>query len=286
MGCGPAVDQDGSTADSSSSGAGPTTTTTQGTTGTPGTSSSTSTTSADDDSGAPESSSGSPIDLPLDDCSLFAQDCPPGFKCMPYSNDGGPEWNDTRCTLLAPDPQASGESCSTADPFGGVDDCELGSMCWDVDAETGTGYCIDFCRGSETEPSCEDGCERCAISDGTPLPLCVPLCDPLAQDCDGETACYAVNDGFACVPDASRGSGGIGEACEFLNSCGGGSFCADAALLPSCEGTGCCTPFCDAAAADACDAMLAGTVCVPWYDEGDRPSGCATETLGVCLLPQ
>ncbi|MEX1364969.1 MAG: hypothetical protein AB1Z98_17710, partial [Nannocystaceae bacterium] len=34
---------------------------------------------------------------PPPQCSLFAQDCPDGEKCMPWANDGGDAWNATIC---------------------------------------------------------------------------------------------------------------------------------------------------------------------------------------------
>jgi hypothetical protein len=284
LGCGPAVDQDGSTADSSSSG--------PASTSSPGTSEpATAATSIADTTIADAETSEAgdlpvpPPDLVPDGCDLFAQDCPAGFKCMPYSNDGGAVWNDLRCTPIARDPQVAGASCTAEDPLSGVDDCELGSMCWDVDLDTHVGFCIDFCRGSEADPSCDGACESCHVYNSAPLALCVPDCDPIAQDCAEGQACYPIDDRFACSPDAAGSAGGIGEPCEFLNDCRGGSFCAGAERVPGCEGTGCCTPYCDVDLADVCDAMIAGTVCMPWYEPGRGPDGCATGTLGACALP-
>jgi hypothetical protein len=34
---------------------------------------------------------------PSIECDQWAQDCPPGEKCMPWANDGGSSWNATRC---------------------------------------------------------------------------------------------------------------------------------------------------------------------------------------------
>src|SRR5262245_15971404 len=31
------------------------------------------------------------------ECDVWAQDCPPGEKCMPWANDGGSSWNSLRC---------------------------------------------------------------------------------------------------------------------------------------------------------------------------------------------
>ena len=76
------------------------------------------------------------LDLPTS-CSTFAQDCPPGFKCMPWASDGGNSWNATRCVPIAPDPNAPGEPCTVeGSGVSGLDDCDGTSMCWDVDPDT------------------------------------------------------------------------------------------------------------------------------------------------------
>jgi hypothetical protein len=92
---------------------------------------------------------------------------------MPWADDGGTEWNATKCSALDPDSKAPGEPC-TAEGSGvsGVDDCEEGSMCWDVDPDTLQGFCVAFCIGTEANPSCADPELVCTILDF--LPLCLP----------------------------------------------------------------------------------------------------------------
>ena len=221
------------------------------------------------------------------ECDQFTQDCPRGEKCMPWANDGGSSWNGSRCAPLDPNPQQPGEPCMVeGSGFSGIDNCELGSMCFDVDPETNSGECVAFCQGNEANPFCADACSQCAIGGDSVLILCIPECDPVAQDCDPGEGCYPINDSFGCVVDAGGDSGTIGEACEFVNVCDPGSLCAPTENVPGCaDATGCCTPFCNVDVVDNCDALVPGTSCVPWFDDGQRPDGCGSGTIGACLLP-
>jgi hypothetical protein len=299
--CGPVVDGsgDGSNADTTSSSTSPS----------PTTSPSSSISDADATSSPPtdDTSPPDPSDptTPSDDattislepdvpytpyeCSLWDQDCADGEKCMPYANDGGPVWNATMCVPIDRNPRDVGESCTVeGNGVSGIDDCIEGAMCFYVDDEN-EGECVAFCAGNEANPTCDDACSQCNITSDGILTLCLPSCDPVAQDCGEGFGCYPIPEEFACAPDAGGEDGAIGSPCEFVNVCDPGLFCADTALLPACESNiGCCTPFCDADAADVCDQMMEGTVCVPWWEEGEEPKEACLETgtVGGCLLPQ
>jgi hypothetical protein len=249
-----------------------------------------------------ESTSGGPVMTSLvfidegdhgigDECDLWQQDCPRGEKCMPWANDGGSSWNATRCSPIDEDPDAPGEPC-TVEGIGtsGIDSCELGAMCWDVDEETLEGHCVAFCVGSPEEPMCEAPSTMCTQSGDSVLILCLPTCDPLQQDCPAGDACYPVQDYWSCAPDASGEAGGYGDACEFINVCDPGYVCLDASAVPPgepCEGaTGCCTAICnlDDPLGDAqCEGAAGGQTCQPWYENGAAPPGY--ELVGVCALP-
>ncbi|MBX7077935.1 MAG: hypothetical protein K1X88_02035 [Nannocystaceae bacterium] len=219
------------------------------------------------------------------DCSLWQQDCPRGQKCMPWANDGGNSWNSTRCTPIAPDPHDVGEPCTVeGSGVSGIDDCRLGAMCFDVDPDTLMGTCVALCTGSPNDPQCAGTCEFCTISDEGSLTVCLPTCDPLAPSCDDDEVCVAIDDGFQCAPIPNL-TAGLGEPCEFPNQCTAGLQCIAADVVGGCgDGISCCSPVCDTAAGFDCDAVLPGTVCVPWYAQ--PPSdGCVTPTLGVCALP-
>jgi hypothetical protein len=229
-------------------------------------------------------------DDPAFECDVFAQDCPVGEKCTAWANDGGEEWNATRCVPVAPDPDQPGESCMVeGGPVSGIDTCDLGSLCLDVDDETLTGTCVALCTGTVDAPTCEEEGTVCAISNGGALALCRPACDPLAQDCPAGDGCYPFQGGWACAADASGGSG-YGEPCEFINACAPGLACLDSGAVPpgeACEGAaGCCTEICDVTdpAGDMqCAGAPGGQICEPWFDPGRAPAGL--EDVGVCAVP-
>jgi hypothetical protein len=279
LGCGPAVDSGGSGGTSSTSMSDPST-------------SSTSTTSTSTTSSTGESSSGASVDLGewppgfiMDpdgesvsiECSVWDQDCPPGEKCMPWANDGGNAWIATRCSPIAPDPRQPGEPCTVqGSGVSGLDDCDVASMCWDVDPETNVGECVAFCMGSENNPICAEPGHQCTInSDGT-LILCIPTCNPLAQDCLVDEGCYDAGDAFRCVPDASGEMGVAGDPCEYPNVCDPGLYCALPEHGPGCASSGCCSHYCDVQT----PACLDGQECLPYFGEGEAPPGY--ENVGVC----
>ncbi len=215
------------------------------------------------------------------ECSTWEQDCPEGEKCMPWANDGGSAWNATRCSPIDPNPDDVDEACTVeGSGVSGIDSCVLGAMCWDVDPETDMGTCVPMCIGSENNPMCEDPGRQCTISAEGVLTLCIPQCNPLEPGtCPELQACYPINDGFTCAPDASGDGGGVFEPCEFINACDSGTMCANSEVVGVCDEAfaGCCTPYCDTEA-PVCPGM---TDCFPFYEEGLAPPGY--ETLGVCL---
>jgi len=226
------------------------------------------------------------LDLP-EDCSSIEQDCPPGYKCMPYANDGSNTWNDRTCMPVVDDPQGVGEPCTVqGSAVSGLDDCDATSMCWNVLPETNEGVCAAFCVAPEEDPGCAEPCQTCIISVEGLLPLCFLSCDPVAQDCSDGQACYPWLDAFGCIPDASGRQGGIGEPCEFTNGCSVGTICVDQAQVPDCGGFGCCVPTCSVGGEDPCPSLLPGTECVPWFeDEPPIPLSCFMTEPGACLAP-
>jgi hypothetical protein len=223
------------------------------------------------------------------ECDIFVQDCRPGEKCTGWADDGGSSVNATKCVPVADDPGGIGEPCHVqGSPLSGIDDCELGVYCWNVDPKTLEGICVAWCVGDESNPQCEDPSLECPICGDSCLPLCVPMCSPLAQDCPEGSACYPAQDAWDCAPDASGEQGGYGDPCEFLNVCDPGLICLDSSAVPACEGTfGCCSEACDTTdpAGDLqCAGAAEGQTCQPWYEEGAAPLGY--ENLGVCALPQ
>jgi hypothetical protein len=220
-------------------------------------------------------------------CDVWSQDCPPGEKCMPYANDGGGAWNSAGCFPLDEDPKDPGEPCTVfGDGGSGLDDCGPRAMCWNVDPETKMGECVGMCAGSEANPVCGDPCTNCMINGEGVLVLCLPACDPLAQDCGQGSACYPIVTTFACAPDVSGMTGAAGDPCAFINVCDAGLLCAAAPAVPGCESSGCCTPFCDVDEPDDCNEQVPGSVCVALFDIGEYSETCLpTGTIGFCAVP-
>ncbi len=288
VGCGPQVDlEDGSTSTSVGSSTGPVQTSVDPTVAT--SSMTVATSSADvSTSGADPDEGGSSTGVVIpEDCSILEQDCPRGYKCMPWADNGGSSWNDTKCVPIVADPSAAGEPCTVVGSgTSGEDDCDGTSMCWDVDPETNIGTCQLFCIGPEESPTCADPCQVCPQSGDGAILLCFDACDPLAQNCDPGQACYGINDYFMCAPDASPRGTGIGSPCEYINVCPPGMACLGAEAVPGCdEGIGCCAPYCPVGGADPCPGLLPGTTCTAWYEEGDNPQEqCQLAPPGVCIL--
>ncbi len=221
------------------------------------------------------------------ECDLFAQDCPEGEKCMPWSNDAT-TWNATRCSPIADNPGQPGDSCIVeGSDISGIDDCDIGAQCWDVDSETNIGTCIAMCTGDQANPICEDPDTSCTIANDGAIVLCLPACDPILQDCPEGQACYPVQEDWICAPDESGEMGVYGDACEFINVCDPGLICLGAASTPNCQGAaGCCTEVCDLGdpTGDAqCTGAAEGQTCQAWYEEGAAPPGF--EDIGACALP-
>jgi len=215
------------------------------------------------------------------DCDTFLQDCPEGEKCTPWANDGGNSWNARRCTPVVDDPDGTGEPCTVeGSATSGLDSCELGSMCWDVDTETKTGTCTPLCTGSPQAPSCSDPDRWCSMSGDGPLALCLPTCDPLESSCPQGQGCYPLDSLFLCAPDASGKAGGPFEACQFTNACDPGVVCVPGESTVACDEPSCCSPYCDLQAPDCPDTM----VCFPWYEEGTLPPG-GNPNVGYCTDP-
>jgi hypothetical protein len=221
------------------------------------------------------------------ECDPYLQDCPDGEKCNAWANDGGASWNALGCFPVDVMPDGVGESCTVeGSGVSGVDSCDVGAMCWDVDTDTNIGTCIALCIGSADDPSCADAASICIIANEGALNICLPFCDPLMQDCGAGQGCYPIESGFACAPDASLADGQYGDECEFINVCDPGLWCAPPDAVSSCFGSGCCSEFCDVSdplASMNCPDSGDGQECVPFFAEGLAPPGF--EDVGICSFP-
>lgn len=221
------------------------------------------------------------FDVPGHHCDSFAQDCPPGEKCVPYSSDGSSTWNANKCVPVLGD-QQPGEACTWAGIVAATDDCDATSLCWDVMDVDGEliGRCAAFCQGSADRPECPPPFQ-CIINGDSTINLCISTCDPLVQDCAAGLGCFWTNADFQCI--LTDGELPTGEPCGSINDCAPGNLCVDTAALPSCVSWACCTAYCDLTVGDAGCVAQPGTVCTAFFDEGFAPPG--HEDVGVCVLP-
>lgn len=214
------------------------------------------------------------------DCDPWAQDCPDGEKCT-YFVDGYE--TGTRCVPLDPEPKGPGETCHVeGDAWSGIDDCMEGALCHYVD-ENGFGLCVEMCGGSPEDPSCSSPdamCQVCGNNDCASL--CLATCDPLDPNCGTEQVCTPSNEGlFVCTPGGTQdGDGGYGAVCEFFNECDNGFACVPAEMLPGCDGSYCCTAYCDLSKQNVCPNELE---CVAFSEEDNVPE--QYQHVGVCSFP-
>jgi hypothetical protein len=263
--------------------------TTDGTTGVDGTTGAPVTTSGPDTTGGTTMSFIMPKDGGggVKECDIWAQDCPPGEKCMPWDNSGSGSWNSTKCTPVNANPGGEGDDCTVeGSGVSGVDTCDVGKLCWYLD-ENNAGKCIDMCTGSPDNGQCDDG-QICDVSNDGVLILCLTECDPLVQSCDEGQICFysPFSQTFICDFDASGEMGAYGDPCAYINVCDYGLFCASPESLPpgECDSTdGCCTPYCNLMEPNNCPGAMGGQECVPWYNMGEAPPG--QENIGACAVP-
>lgn len=226
-------------------------------------------------------------------CDVFDQDCGVGKKCLPAQvshiavvlEDDNP-W----CAPLAPARVGFAETCSVdfsahQDTATSYDDCDEGLLCWGV-GDDGIGHCDQLCTGSAQAPMCPDG-YFCAMGNGLNGVVCVPHCDPLAQDCPYPTdGCVLLGDEWGCYPRDVDSIGTSGRPCSFPNDCAPSFACVDESDFSGCSNSfgGCCARLCDQSDA------VADTTCAPdgpdfscgtWLAEGDAPGG--HDGLGICI---
>ena len=218
------------------------------------------------------------------ECDPFLQDCRPGHKCAPYSDDGGLAWNATHCVPVAQDPAAVGESCTVEDhAASGIDDCEAGSVCWFLD-DALHGECLAQCGGSPRMPTCAEGLACVQWTNGVTT-MCLPACDPLVDDCGDDGVCVPRGDGFVCWSDGSLPGATHGSDCWFISACPDGMICIGAEAHSNCANNiGCCSTVCDVTEAkDPCPYLDPAQSCEPWFVPGMAPKGY--DHVGVCTVP-
>lgn len=218
----------------------------------------------------------------FEDCDPIEQNCGPGEKCVPWASSGG-SWDADRCVPVTGDGHVGDPCTVTGNKLGGFDDCALGHICWNVDDEL-HGTCIAQCTGTHADPQCPEG-STCVIANSEALTLCLPICDPLKQDCQDGDVCIPnfMGPGFVCALDASVREGQANDPCDYINECDPGLLCADPTTTSSAcpiDSNGCCTPFCSFPGG-ACPNP--DQQCVSFFAPDPPPPG--DEDIGVCKIP-
>ncbi len=224
-------------------------------------------------------------------CNPSLQDCPDGQKCTAYQSPGMPPgWDANQCV---PDPMNGGgigDPCQINDGesvFSGLDNCAEGGFCFNFDFMTGKGgACIEFCKEDKSCPMTNGGNAGCleGANEGV-LPICLPKCDPLVQDCPDMQGCYgdpSINFFFCATPDPGMNTGVDKSPCEYTNACKSGFSCQDAKTVDACDpmAVGCCTAFCSVSNPVDC---TGANKCVAFYPMNPPPG---LEDVGVCVIPQ
>ena len=182
---------------------------------------------------------------------------------MPWANDGGALWNATRCSPVPDGPDQPGDPCTVeGGPTSGIDSCDLGAICWQVDPKTNEGVCHAICEIVGGVYPCDPPFDCAQLSFG--VPLCVEPCDPVAATCPDGRVCAFEGAALTCQPVPLEGAQ-EGQACiPPVVPCVDGTLCAyDPAV--SCRqplGAGCCAAPCDVSDPSTCPET---EVCVPWF---------------------
>ncbi|MEM9074002.1 MAG: hypothetical protein AAGE52_36255 [Myxococcota bacterium] len=239
-----------------------------------------------------------------DECDPFAEPsgCGDGLKCnvvLDIDEEGGVTDVFFGC-IDDSSRVGAGVPCSLsvdATPDDDTDDvrgdtCDEGLFCTRFGNDPGDSFlrCKTMCDGETTECGERSYClglngdpffGTCIESDG---------CDPVAQDCTGDRACYVfgstagnvVGDCYEVDPmDGSDGA--IGSACEFFDQCAPGGRCTQVS-----ETAAECFAFCEAMPAmdgGVADAGADAAVADAGADAGTPPMGCTAPDECIALEP-
>jgi pyruvate/2-oxoglutarate dehydrogenase complex dihydrolipoamide acyltransferase (E2) component len=121
------------------------------------------------------------------ECDVFAQDCDPGQKCVPWAEGGGGAWNATKCVDITGD-GAPGDPCTAPEGgVAGIDDCALGSHVLGRRRREPRHLRRPVHRPLDA-PVCPPQIPVCSPAKGSSTSA-FPDCDPLLQDCPGDDLC-------------------------------------------------------------------------------------------------
>lgn len=175
------------------------------------------------------------------------------------------------------------------------DPCRQGLFCWTDPANAGLQRCQTTC-GGDGAPDCAAD-EYCPLlaDDPTRFGVCTPTdnCDPNTQTGCGEgDSCYWVFGGTGvpignCFPFSppDGGTGAPGSACQFIDSCQGGTQCFPEVFEDGGTGTvNLCRTLCDPTAeATVCsDGQTCKSLIDTNVDGGLPDAGLPIPNIGIC----
>jgi hypothetical protein len=222
-------------------------------------------------------------------CDPWAQDCPAGYKCMAYAPEDEFSFTGNKCTAVVDAPKAIGDPCHVEGGWwSGIDDCDYGLVCWDINHDTNEGQCVAMCTGSAEAAECPSSADVCAFWVTGISHVCLRTCDPLVQDCTPGQAClpeWGSNaEEWVCKAEYSFDEGQEFDPCAYSNVCNPGLVCWDPSKAIECTDpmNGCCLSLCDLGDPQ-CNG--AGAECTPFYDTFDGEAPPEFGNVGLCVLP-
>lgn len=223
------------------------------------------------------------------ECDPWKQDCPDGYKCMAYAEEGEPVFTGTKCTPVAENPGTEGDPCKVEGGWWtGVDDCDYGYACWNIDHTTNTGVCVALCTGNPQAYDCPSQDDACVFWAPGFAHICLPTCDPLAQDCPAGQSCRPnwssdVQE-FTCGAEYSGDEGQEFDPCELDGMCDPGFICGPSSAATECEQNGgfCCLSYCDLADPQ-CNGQ--GAECLSFYSLAGFEPSPEYANVGICVIP-
>ena len=208
-------------------------------------------------------------------CSVATEDCAEGEKCMPVIE----QFDQLACRPVDAQPRAVGASCSFGQsPSDGFDDCERHALCRGFPEAR----CVSMAFGQGFGFSCPSPDERVWVDASGMWILCLPVCNPLNDECPEGLGCFSDNEAFDCAP-LGEPVGAKFETCDSPTACAPGLACVSPGKSSACaqDQPGCCLPFCDVAAPRCPDRLE----CIPWWSPSRVDTLPIIEHVGVCVEP-